>query len=304
MNTETEFEHVTRQPARRFSLGDCALVSVWVLLMYEVFLAAASNLNREFLDAAVFGGAVLCVRFEKMRATFVTAIAIPLFGLAVWMRIPPLSAGLLALGCGGVAVLTYHAILGSQVDQQNLRIAALLPMFVVLVAHISVQITLFTPHLYDAELLKFDCGISAAVRRWTLAGPLRLAAIDGFYEALPVAASLAIAHTAGRARRHLLRALCLAALLSVPCYFLMPAVGPVHIGQPFAARNCMPSLHLAWAALLWLNARLSWLRWFLFGFVLVTALATLGTGEHYVLDLVAAVPFTWVVQQLSQPRTQ
>jgi len=68
--------------------------------------------------------------------------------------------------------------------------------------------------------------------------------------------------------------------------FLMPAVGPVHIGQPFAVRNCNASLHLTWAALLWLNARLFWLRWFLFGFMLVTALAT--------LEQVSTMYLTWL----------
>jgi hypothetical protein len=274
------------------------------MFMYAIFLATGGNVSRDFLDAAVFSSAVLCVSLGKSRAALVAAVAIPLFGLAVWLRVPTLSAGMLTLGCGGVAVLTFNAVRGSKMDQQNLRIAVALPLFIVLSAFVNTQIAHFTPQIYDAALLKADFGVSAAVRRWTAACRLRLVISAAFYVALPPAAALVIAGTTGRMRTHLLRALCLAAVLSVPCYFLLPAVGPVHIGQPFAWRNCMPSLHLTWAALLWLNARPIWLMWFAFAFMLFTAFATLATGEHYVLDLVAAVPFTWLIQRLSEPVAQ
>lgn len=303
MNIETELELVTARRSHRFSLGDCALVSVWLLLMfmYATFLATSGDTNLDLLGEAICGSAVLCACLGKSHAGFGVAVAIPLFGLALWFQVPTRNAGLLAIGCGGVIVLTFGAIRGSRIEKENLRIAATLPLFVVLVAFVNSQIAHLTPHTFDALLLKSDFGVGAAVRRWTLAHPLLLVASDGFYVALPPAAALVIAYTTGGARTRLLRALCLAALLSMPCYFLMPAVGPVHIGQPSAWRNCMPSLHLTWASLLWLNARPVWLRWSAFAFVLITAFTTLATGEHYVLDLVAAVPFTWAVQRLSEP---
>jgi hypothetical protein len=262
---------------------------------------AGAAWNRTFLVWAVAGGAVLCVANDRSSIAPISVIAAPFLGLGVLLRMPIFSAVLLALGCGGVLLMTYRTIRGSQIDRQNLRIGAALPMFVILAAYANGQIVPFTPHLYDALLLKCDFGVSAALRRWTSACPLLPATVGVCYEALPLAAVLAIANSSGKNRVQLLWSLCLAAVLAVPCYLLMPAVGPIHAGQPDAARNCMPSLHLTWAALLWINARPVWLRWSAFAFMLITAYTTLATGEHYVLDLVAAVPFTWVVQRLSEP---
>jgi hypothetical protein len=55
----------------------------------------------------------------------------------------------------------------------------------------------------------------------------------------------------------------------------------------------MPSLHVAWAVLLARStsgSRVA-LRVIAWAFALFTILATIGSGEHYVIDLVAAAPF-------------
>jgi PAP2 superfamily len=65
-----------------------------------------------------------------------------------------------------------------------------------------------------------------------------------------------------------------------------------------AARNALPSVHFACALLIWWNvARLS-LRWRLMAgvFLGMTMLATMGFGEHYLIDLVVAVPFALAMQ--------
>ncbi len=66
------------------------------------------------------------------------------------------------------------------------------------------------------------------------------------------------------------------------------------------ARNGMPSLHLAWTLLAWWYSRkLSPLeRAIAFLFLGLTAFATLGTGEHWLADLVVAFPFALMVQAL------
>jgi hypothetical protein len=67
---------------------------------------------------------------------------------------------------------------------------------------------------------------------------------------------------------------------------------------PDAPRNCMPSLHLAGALVIWWNSRL-WPRWgrLLAGlFLWATIFSTLALGEHYLVDLVVALPFTLVFQ--------
>ncbi len=62
----------------------------------------------------------------------------------------------------------------------------------------------------------------------------------------------------------------------------------------------MPSLHMAWAVLLWWYARgLSWwTRVIALAFVVFTILSTLGLGEHYFVDLVVAFPFALMIRAL------
>jgi hypothetical protein len=68
---------------------------------------------------------------------------------------------------------------------------------------------------------------------------------------------------------------------------------------PGAARNAMPSLHVAWCLLGVYNS--CWYRsWLLRIYALValilTAASTLGLGEHYLVDLIVAVPLSVAVQ--------
>jgi len=110
--------------------------------------------------------------------------------------------------------------------------------------------------------------------------------------------------------------------LGVLFYNMVPATGPVHIfGQDFpwhpipasqamhlvlqtipvkGARNAIPSLHMAWVLLAWWNSKrlARWIRAIALAFVILTVLATLGTGEHYFVDLVVAFPFALMVEAL------
>jgi hypothetical protein len=72
---------------------------------------------------------------------------------------------------------------------------------------------------------------------------------------------------------------------------------PMAVAGP---RNAIPSLHLAWALLAWWYSRgLSWYeRLIAFVFLAVTAFATLGTGEHWFVDLIVAFPFALMIQGL------
>ena len=73
--------------------------------------------------------------------------------------------------------------------------------------------------------------------------------------------------------------------------------------DPEAPRNAIPSLHLAWVVLLYWSAKgLSRsLRIFLAVYFVLTVVATLGTGEHYFVDLVAGIPFALFIQALVSP---
>lgn len=98
------------------------------------------------------------------------------------------------------------------------------------------------------------------------------------------------------------------------CYALVPITGPIYAFEDLsrdkmpnpdaleavasfvapAARNGMPSMHFTGAFLIWLlTATLRRKVYFYLAcvFLLLTVVATIGLGEHYVLDLVVAMPF-------------
>lgn len=125
-----------------------------------------------------------------------------------------------------------------------------------------------------------------------------MAALIFAYLALPVMIGVAwIAEQDSTARR----AVILGGLLCFGFYAICPAVGPGHYDWTIHAadgwwRNCMPSMHLAWALLIAWNAR-SWrLRALLWPYVVIVTTATLATGEHYLVDLLAAIPYTVLIQ--------
>lgn len=101
-------------------------------------------------------------------------------------------------------------------------------------------------------------------------------------------------------------------------YHICPAAGPVHLfGNAFPfhappvsavpmktvaipdARNAMPSLHVAWSVLMVYSAwffRSRLLRVYAAVCLVLTAVATLGLGEHYAIDLIVAVPLSVAIQ--------
>jgi hypothetical protein len=107
--------------------------------------------------------------------------------------------------------------------------------------------------------------------------------------------------------------------LVFPLFCMMPALAPAfyfgslfpdHLPLPLTLglhavpaplqtiRNTFPSLHAVWAILIWLALKDSpvWQRVFGFGFLLATLVATLGFGEHYAVDWVAALPLVLLVR--------
>ncbi|SRR5712692_168188 len=100
------------------------------------------------------------------------------------------------------------------------------------------------------------------------------------------------------------RAVLLAGCLCFIFYGLFPAVGPGHFdwtrqAPTSAPDNCMPSMHLTWALLIALNARSMRLRIGLWVYVALMAIATLALREHYLIDLIAAIPYTLAVQWMA-----
>jgi hypothetical protein len=67
---------------------------------------------------------------------------------------------------------------------------------------------------------------------------------------------------------------------------------------PAFPRNAVPSLHLTWALLIWLNTRglPRWGRAAAATLAFATVFDTLATGEHYLFDLIVSLPFTLWMQ--------
>lgn len=132
------------------------------------------------------------------------------------------------------------------------------------------------------------------------------------YQALPL--MIAVAWIAERSTA-MLRAIVIAPIAAVILYNLFPAVGPIHAlarDTPHVLvswkqiaefpRNCFPSMHFGWALLVALNARRPVWKGMAWTFALLTAVATVGLGEHYYVDLIASVPFCLIVQSLATMR--
>jgi hypothetical protein len=104
-------------------------------------------------------------------------------------------------------------------------------------------------------------------------------------------------------------------------YHVFPAAGPVYafaafpelplssaltpapaILDPHYVRNCMPSLHMTFALLIVINTDdLSrTVRSFTIVFTALTIIATLALGQHYLIDLIVAAPFTCAIQAMAR----
>ncbi len=146
-----------------------------------------------------------------------------------------------------------------------------------------------------------------------------------FYIALPIPIAVIYAGQLLRVREKAIPAMA-AFLFTGPIgvifYNLFPALGPVHlfgqgfpwhplslaqaagvIAQPVAIPgppNAIPSLHMAWVLLVWWYSRglPVWERAIALLFLFFTVLATLGTGEHYFIDLIVAFPFALLVMSI------
>lgn len=165
-------------------------------------------------------------------------------------------------------------------------------------------------------------------------GPVGSHLLSLVYGQLPLAAALValyqLRHVATERRfpsHHLVRTFLVIGLLGPGIYMLFPTVGPVFaygadgghwavanlwpdtapaIGSsphPIAfdqitPRNCMPSLHTAWATTIFIHSRKGprFVRFAGAFWLVATLCATLGFGYHYGVDLVAGVVFALTIE--------
>jgi hypothetical protein len=212
--------------------------------------------------------------------------------------------------------------------RQTFYAASVFPLCSLLIGYTVPLTTWLRPRTYDAFLLAFDGGLgfqpSFVLGRLLPDGSNAWGLTTVVYYALPLAfcilyASHLASDRAGEPQPVLILALFLSLLLvGFTLYGIYPAVGPKHaFGElyprnppllaqiavqpmtvPDAPRNCMPSLHLAGALAIWWNSRLRsrWRRLLAGLFLWATIFSTLALGEHYLVDLVVAVPFTLIFQ--------
>ena len=182
------------------------------------------------------------------------------------------------------------------------------------------------PKTFDLFLYSFDCSLhiqlSFLMGQIFARHPWLRESCFLVYVALPLPLALVYAAQLRRKMDAALQTM-LAFLVTGPVgvlfYNMLPACGPVHLLRNFpwypissaaaaqmplftvplqGARNAIPSLHMTWVLLVWWNSKdlPKWIRTIAMVFVVLTAMATLGTGEHYLIDLVAAFPFSLLVQ--------
>jgi hypothetical protein len=246
---------------------------------------------------------------------------------------PFFMAGFAFAGMSALAVLGAHAI-WSKGEERKLLLYGFVPAVLFVASEWSASTLLditekLHPKTFDVFLYSFDSSLRVQISfltgqflwkfLWVRAAALAI------YIALPLPLALVYA---SQLRQHKEKALTvmLAFLATGPIgvffYNVLPACGPVHLfGAAFpmhplstaqamsldivpvlitGARNAIPSLHMTWVLLVWWNSKglARWVRTIAAVFVGFTVLATLGTGEHYFIDLVVALPFSLMVQAL------
>lgn len=213
----------------------------------------------------------------------------------------------------GFAIIMGAAFLRRTADKYgDFCIAVSIPVFILLLLPIGAFTGWLRPATMDVAFRRADFGLGLdglAFTRWLLrTGWYRV--VGPIYDALPLV--LALAWAVERSRT-LLRASVISALMAFPLYLLFPAVGPQYVFPNFPVsdaatmpaawmhpRNCFPSMHLTWAMLVALNFRNPKWRWLFVIYALLMAFAAVAGGEHYFIDVIAAVPFAFAAQRVAK----
>ena len=239
------------------------------------------------------------------------------------------------LGMAGLLALALRAIWAAD-DEWRTAYLTLIPAFLFVASEWTASYFLewgekARPTALDLYLYSFDASLHVqpafVMGQWFARLHAFATTSVMIYMALPVAIGLVFAGCVVRDRANALPSV-VAFLITGPvgaCFYTMfPALGPVHIfldrfpWHPLAyeqakslllepievagPRNAIPSLHAAWIFLVfWYARKLSLMERIAAGiFVFFTLCATLGTGEHYLVDLVVAIPFTVFILALTR----
>ena len=251
-----------------------------------------------------------------------------------WLHRPPAIMFLLGtMGAGSLTVLSVRAV-WSQGENRTKVLRVLFPaagmLVFLIVKNNLINVMAFQRSTFDLHLFLADgsFGFHPAMSLWkyTFTHPVVHVVIQAIYALLPVGMAFVYAPHLRKfdSKYFMLQTYFLAGFLGWLSYSIVPAAGPLfmfggnfgvalptysHLKMvavqrvelpPIMFRNAVPSLHLTWALLGWLNARKLGKPYHYLAilFTFGTVLATMGTGQHYMVDLIVAVPFTLFIQAL------
>jgi hypothetical protein len=301
-------------------------------LNYQFYL---DSMTSAFLSLALASALVILVVLRRswfdLLLVMTGALVLAVLDYKVMDFHPVFMVAFSFVGLAALAVLGTHTI-WAEGEERKLLLYGFLPS-VLFVGSEYMASTLLDiteklhPKTFDLFLYSFDGSLRVQFSFlmgqffWTHLW-VRFACLV-IYIALPLPLALVYAAQL-RQKREAAFAVMLAFLVTGPVgvlfYNLMPAIGPRALfgaAYPFhppsiadvmhmnvvpilrtGVRNAMPSLHTAWVLLVWWNSKglARWIRAVAMLFVILTVMATLGTGEHYLVDLVVAFPFALMVQ--------
>ena len=325
------------QSARFLKLAAGAAVGMLLLIPVAIAIHAGvydSAVDNPLMGWGMWGAFVIYLSLRPGRARLAATVGIGLalrllYDLAVGERGYWGSAVIgmgVFLGVACVLVLAAQSLGPASefrgASRRALLVIGLISYMGVFLAFYITFAKLVLPSKLDYFLYNFDgtLGLQAsfAVARFVQGRPALERAMYLVYDCLGFWFPLVYAVHARHRLRYpvsLVKLLILNAAIGFSLYFLFPAMGPRYAFQAFpklpgavtiapaflsGVPNAMPSLHFATALLMyWMAGPWKWLSRITGLFLVLTALATLGLGEHYLIDLVVAVPYSLAIFALS-----
>jgi hypothetical protein len=285
-------------------------------------VALFMNWGGLFFGLALAGSSILFAPIASRRNSII-AVAISLAAALLYVvtRHQSVPAMVGCIGIGPGICLAWKATHEVRCIRYFLA-AATLPLLALLS---SVAVTISAQSsgpVYDLTLARFDQAYlipchSAAVHLFTVIPGVEVLAFL-VYAGLPVIFAWAVLSDLECNRSFLPFAfqITIAGVAGYVCYYILPAIGPRQaFGKAFAdvlatplstgatlhvernlPRNCMPSLHLTWVLMVYWRMGDPRRRILAGAFVALTVLATIGSGEHYLVDLMVAVAFASAIR--------
>jgi hypothetical protein len=324
---------IDRKLALKLGLTGVLYVLILVLALNRDFYT--DSMTSAFLSLALASALIILAMLRRSWFDLLLVVTGGLFLAMLDYKVmdfqPVFMAGFSFVGLSALAVLGTHTI-WAEGDERKLLLYGFLPA-VLFVGSEYMASTLLDiteklhPKCFDLFLYSFDGSLRVQFSFlmgqffWTHLWVRFVCLV--IYIALPLPLALVYAAQL-RQKREAAFAVMLAFLVTGPVgvlfYNMIPAIGPRALfgaAYPFhppaiadvmhmtvvpilrtGVRNAMPSLHTAWVLLVWWNSKglARWIRTIAMLFVILTVMATLGTGEHYFVDLVVAFPFALMVQ--------